>query len=177
MSQMIIASTSVSPPPTPVSHPEGGLPGTIGTRAAHAATTTFISGQPPHQIVAAAIDHITTFRDGSFQFDEDGAPYLTVVVEDQHGDMEDIVAWRVRQPGRWWLRHRNGDLLGWRWLRWARDEQVALALSRIGADSGELIDLFPGFGLGLALRFHPRFLHFPVDPSRASSTAGPDLRN
>ena len=48
------------------------------------------------------VARIAAQADGSFAFSRSGSPALTLAVEDRHGDMVDVVAWR--DPSPWWLR-------------------------------------------------------------------------
>ncbi len=51
------------------------------------------------------VARIAAQADGSFAYDRSGSLALTLAVEDRHGDMADVVAWR--DPSPWWL--RRGD--------------------------------------------------------------------
>ena len=51
------------------------------------------------------VARIAAQADGSFAYSRSGSLALTLAVEDRHGDMVDVVAWR--DPSPWWL--RRGD--------------------------------------------------------------------
>ena len=48
------------------------------------------------------VARIAAQADGSFAYSRSGSLALTLAVEDRHGDMADVVAWR--DPSHWWLR-------------------------------------------------------------------------
>ena len=48
------------------------------------------------------VARIAAQADGSFAYSRSGSLALTLAVEDRHGNMVDVVAWR--DPSHWWLR-------------------------------------------------------------------------
>lgn len=71
-------------------------------------------------------------HDGTFRFrseDGGGKPHVCLNVDDRYGVWCEIVAWRVDNPSRWFLRYGDQTpILGAAKLAWANAEQREVAL-------------------------------------------------
>jgi hypothetical protein len=57
------------------------------------------------------VDRFDVRQDGTYQLSETG-PGAIIMVVMEHNDLADLLAWRLLEPGRWWLRRGLGVFLG-----------------------------------------------------------------